>query len=190
MAGFSIEDMGYDRDVLQALLYYSTIEATTEDDFMLPTIEEFILSEVVNGTLEYLGRDAGRIKYQDFKGGRNSFETAAWDYFEKESVLSDKDIDPDVIASISRMIGYHIVYLDGPDGPYPKAGLYLTFKSVLPYGSMSSTFSLPQEVIYHVKKEVIPFLSEAARADVESIGKIMRRHINEDLGYIGEKYMY
>ena len=187
MAGFSVEDMEYDRDILQALLYYST----TEDDFMLPTIEEFILSEVVNGTLEHLGRDAGKVRYQDFRGDRNSFEKGIWDYFEKESVLSDKYIDPGVIASISRMVSYHIVYPDGPDGPYPKAGLYSTFKSVLPSGAgMSSTFSLPQGVIYHVRKEVIPFLSDAARVDVEAIGKIMRKHINEDLRYIREKYMY
>ena len=187
MAGFSIENMGYDRDVLQALLYYST----AEDDFMLPTIEEFILSEVVNGTLEYLGRDAGKVKYQDFKGGRNSFERAAWDYFEEESVLSDKEIDPDVMASIGRMASYHIVYPDGPDGPYPKAGLYSTFKSVLFSGMcMSSSFPLLQGDIYHIKKKVIPSLSEAARADVESIGKIMRKHINDDLGYIGKKYMW
>jgi len=187
MNGFSIEDMEYDRDVLQALLYYST----AEDDFMLPTIEEFVLSEVVNGTLEYLGRDAGKVKYQDFKGGRNSFEKAAWDYFEEESVLSDKEIDSDVMASISRMANYHIVYPDGPDDPYPKAGLYSTFKSVLLSGAgMSSTFSLPQEVIYHVQKEVFPSLSGTARVDIEGIGKIMRRHIDEDLVYIGEKYMW
>ncbi len=183
----TIEDSRYDRDVLQALLYYST----AEDDFMLPTIEEFILSEVVNGTLEYLGRDSGKVKYQDFKGGRDSFEKAAWDYFEEESALSDKKIDPDVMASIGRMAGYHIVYPDGPDGPYPKAGLYSTFKSVLFSGlCTSSTFSLLQGDIYHVKKKVIPSLSEAARADIEAIGKIMRRHINEDLAYIGETYMW
>lgn len=40
------------------------------------------------------------------------------------------------------------------------------------------------------RKEVIPSLSETARADVEAIGKIMRKHINEDLGYISEKYMW
>ena len=207
MAGFSVEDMEYDRDILQALLYYST----TEDDFMLPTIEEFILSEVVNGTLDYLGRDSGKVRYQDFRGDRNSFEKGIWDYFERESGLSDKEvvkktlcdyfeeesvlsgaeIDSDVIASISRMAGYHIVYPDGPDGPYPKAGLYSTFKSVLPTGAgMSSTFSLPQGVIYHVQKEVIPSLSGVVRADVEAIGKIMRKYINEDLVYIREKYMY
>jgi len=187
MDDFSIENMRYDRDVLQALLYYST----TEDDFMLPTIEEFILGEVVNGTLEYLGRDAGKIKYQDFKGGRNSFEGAAWDYFEEESGLSDREIDPDVMASISRMASCHIVYPDGPDGPYPKAGLYSTFKSVLFSGMcMSSTFSLLQGDIYNVKKKVIPSLSEAERVDIEGIGKIMRRHINEDLVYIGKTYMW
>lgn len=187
MAGFSIENMGYDRDILQALLYCST----TEDDFMLPTIEEFILSEVVNGTLEYLGRDSGKVRYQDFRGDRNSFEKGIWDYFEKESVLSDKVIDSDVMASIGRMASYHIVYPDGPDGPYHMAGLYSSFKSVLPSGAgMCSTFSLPQKVIYHVQKEVLPSLSEVARADVESIGMIMRKHINEDLRYIREKYMW
>ncbi|MEA2004185.1 MAG: hypothetical protein U9O53_04485 [archaeon] len=149
MIDFSIEDMEYDRDVLQALLYYST----SEDDFMLPTIEEFILSEAVNGTLEYLGRDAGKVRYQDFKGGRDSFESAVWDYFEEEPVLSDKVIDPDVMASISRMAGYHIVYSDGPDRAYAKVGLYSTFKSVLLSGmSMSSTFSLMQKDVYHVQK--------------------------------------
>ncbi|MCK5290114.1 MAG: hypothetical protein KAJ56_04135, partial [Candidatus Aenigmarchaeota archaeon] len=102
-----------------------------------------------------------------------------------------KVIDSDVMTSISRMAGYHVVYPDGPDGPYSKAGLYSTFKSVLFSGmSMSSSFSLLQKDVYHVKKKVIPSLSEAARKDVESIGKIMRRHINKDLEYIGETYMW
>ncbi|NOQ56259.1 MAG: hypothetical protein GQ477_05655 [Nanohaloarchaea archaeon] len=187
MAGFNAADMEFDRNILQALLYYST----TEDDFMLPTIEEFILSEVVNGTLEYLDRDAGKVRYRTRGFDRNSFEKEIWNYFEEESSLSDREIDSDVMASIERMASYHIVYPDGPDGPYSTAGLYSCFKTVLPSGAgMSSTFSLSQEVIYRVKKEVILSLSEAVRGDVEGIGKIMRRYINEDLGYIRKKYRW
>ena len=167
--------------------------STTDKSFRIPTIEEFVLSEVVNGTIDYFGGKAGKVTYQKMRNG-NSFERALFEYFEKELKSHSKGkLNPHIRESIRKLCKPYSVNPTGPDRPYLQTELYVHF-SGKPFGggvcpvNMRSTFSLPQETVVKVEKEVLPKLSNPERRDVEGIGKAMRKFIDNDLGFIRERY--
>ncbi|MBI2663419.1 hypothetical protein HYX15_02695 [Candidatus Woesearchaeota archaeon] len=179
----------YRKGLLGALL----VSSTTENDFLLPTIEEFVLSEIINGTIDYINGNAGKLSYHDFRFNRNHFEREIWKYFESELKSSKRELNSKIMDSITTMCKYYMVTPDGPDRPYPETELYILFKG--PFGSggicpvlMRSAFSLPQELVLKVQRELIPLLSEAEKRDIKGIGKSMRKYISKDLGFIRETY--
>ena len=185
-----MEKRMYRRKVLESLL----VVATIEDGLGLPTINEFILSEVVNGTIDFVGGNAGQINYQQFRFERESFERKLIEYFEEEMGNSRGKVNPKIRDAIQEMVKYHWVYVPDPGDNYPTCGLYQDFKDFCGTGicpiSMQSTFSLPYDLVKRVSEKVIPSFSNAERKSVEGIGDGMRRFIEEDLEYIKEHYYW
>ena len=179
----------YGQGILKSLLYYGS----KENNFKLPTIEDFILSEVANGTIDHLTGNGGKIKYKDSSiDGSFSFVHPLWEYFRDEIKASKKKIDPRVKNAIIKMVHYRRIDPSGPDRPYPNTELYDYFKS--PWGvgfchvTMRSTFSLSYEVINDIENKFLPLLSEPERRDIEGIGKCLKKYIHEDLEYIKKQY--
>lgn len=178
-----MKEWKYRRTVLEALLYHST----KKDNFILPTKEEFILSEVVNGTIEYIGGNAGRISYQ--KSDRNMFEFDIYKYFENEMKNSKRRLNPAINGAITKMVKYEMRCPGGPDRPYPYTEVYSFFRGFGGGGGicpviMESTFSLPYETVIRIKREVLPSFSDFEIKDIEGIGKSMRKYIKDDLKFI------
>jgi len=183
------EEWSYRRHLLEALL----VSSVSEDRFRLPTIEEFILSEVVNGTIEYIGGNVGQIDYQKFRFDRNSFERELNKYFEAEMRAHSKGkLNPKFKKAVTKLCEHYYVNPTGPDRPYPYTELYAHFKGFGGGGIcpviMQSSFSLPQETIIRVQREVLPELSNPEKRDVEGISKAMRKYIDRDLEFIGKTY--
>ncbi len=174
------------------------VSSVSEDKPRLPTIEEFILSEVVNATIEYIGGNAGQIDYQKFKKSNVRHTLYEWeinDYLEKEiKAHSEGKLHPRVKESIAKLCERYTVY-PYPERPYHRTELYDVFKGPFSGGRicqviMRSSFSLPQETIIEVQKKIIPSLSGQEKKDIQGIGKAMRKYIDKDLEYIAHTYYW
>lgn len=185
------EEWSYRRHLLEAFL----VSSVSEDSFRFPTIEEFILSELVNGTIEYIGGNAGNIDYQKFTYNRNDFEKELCNYFETEmSAHSKGKLNSDIREAIVELCGHYYVNPTGPDSPYPETELYTHFKGFCGGGICpvitQSSFSLSQDIIANVQKNVLPRFSDSEQKDIVGIGKSMRPYIDRDLEHIKETYLW
>ena len=180
---FKDEDIRYDihgKRLLEALLFAST----SKDRFKFPTEKRFILSEVINGTLDYVcgSASAGEVTYLNIKYRLRSrqFESEIFTYLKDKIRSPKKRLDSKIKDIIMKM-----VYPHSPGDIY----LYIYFND---FGinnpickvSTISTFSLDQETITRVEKEILPYLSKSERKDINGIGKSMREYIEKDLEFI------
>lgn len=85
-----------------------------------------------------------------------------------------------VIKAIKEMTKERWAHPGGPDGSYVTTSLYQYLQCLYP-GVLSSIFSLTQASVYGTQKRVMPSLPEEERRDIEEIGKLMRKYINNDL---------
>ena len=183
------KEWSYRKRFLEALL----VSSLSENNFRLPTIEEFILSEVVNGTIEYVGGDAGQVDYQGSRLDRSTFEGRLHKYFESEMEAHSKGkLNPKIREAINKLCGCYYVDPTGPDRPYPHTELYDHFRG--PFGGGicqvigRSTFSLPHDTFIKVQEKVLSSLSSPEKKNIIGIGKAMRKYVNRDLEFIGKTY--
>jgi len=175
------------RHFLEALL----LTSVTPEQPLLPSIKEFILSEVAQGTLEYIGGDPGRVLY---RGNPNddSFEKNLFDSLEKELRAHPGRLSSDAERNIRTLCEPYRV--DPPrDRPYVSTELYEFFGtgfSPICTESSSSTFSLPYHTVIRLQNEVIPSFSGNVLRDIQGIGKAMRIYIALDIQHIKETYHY
>ena len=177
------------RNVLDALLVVAAPNGNR-----LPTIEEFILSEIVNGAIDYLGGEAGEITYAKEKHIGNSYESKLYAYYHKEIRDAQRKLDVDIGTAMDKLVEA-VWHYSPPDDPYYDTDLYLQFMGFAGVGGicpvlMESTFSLPYELVSKVRKEIMPTFSESEKRDITGIGKAMRKYIEEDLEYIREHYQW
>lgn len=184
-----IKDSRYRQTVLEALLVVAAPNGNR-----LPTIEEFILSEVVNGTLHYVNKKAGEITYAKEKHVGKSYESKLYAHYHKEMKSAKEKLDADVRTAIDKLVEAVWSY-SPPDDSYYDTDLYWQFKGFAGVGGicpvlMESTFSLPCELVSKVRKEIMPTFSESEKKDVIGIGKAMRKYVKEDLEYIQKQYWW
>ena len=176
----------YQSNLLEALIVVST----TEESFHFPTIEEFILSEVVNGVIEYCGGISGKVTYAKTGDSDGRFERLLHDFFKEEMKKSSQTLNTKVNDAITAIVQPYSVHAP-PERPYLHTKLYGYWNGfgcgICPV-VMKSTFSLPQELIVTVKKNVLPAFSDDERKDVEGIAKAMRKYVDEDIAFIQKRY--
>ena len=189
-----VDEFEYGRGVLESLLYYGS----KDNNFKLPTIEEFILSEVTNGTIDYLTGNGGKVTFKEYERplpgkGIFYFVHSLLKYFKEEIESSNKKIDPKVKNAIIKMVQYREVS-PYPDDSYPNTDLYDYFNG--PRGTgfcdvyMKSIFSLSYELVNNIENKFLPLLSKPEKGDIEGIGKCMIKYIDEDLEYIKKTYWW
>lgn len=159
----------------------------------LPTIKDFILSEVVNGAIAAVGGEAGKVTYKDCRLVSEGFEHDLWDYFTEEMQLhAEHKITPAVRTALEKMCEPHSVHCP-PDRPYPTTELYTFFRGTPLGGGIchvrgQSIFSFPYDVVMRVRESIIPALPEARRKDVLAIGTAMQPFVADDLAFIRQTY--
>jgi len=189
----SVDELRYRRNVLEALL----VSSISQESSWFPTIEQFVLSELVNATIEYVGGNAGQIIYQRFLHDEEEFEKHIYNYFksEMERCSGEKKLDPCVNRAIDKLCEYYPVTPPEPFLPYNNVELYIHFiggvfgEGICPVITESS-FSLPYETVERFKRDLFPKLSESEKRDIIGIGKIMRKYIDSDLEFIKERYYW
>jgi hypothetical protein len=164
------------------------VSSMTEDNHRLPTIAEFILGELVNGIMTYIGEKEPKMSYLNFKG-TYGFENKIFAYIVDKSQLIGEKLDPKIKKIIDEITFVRIVH-PYPDDAYPVCSLYNIFKGRICHVFNKSTFSLPYDAVIRTRKETIPSLSETERKDVIEIGQAMRPFIEQDLEYIKKNYRW
>ncbi len=182
-----MEQTRYERNLIESLLVCSI-----DKDSMMPTIKEFILSELVNGTISYVGGDAGEIKYKDIRmldHWQQSMKMLV-NYF-REGIGKKDKLDEKIKSTLLTLIKPQ-QERSPPDRPYLKNKLYDhligAFGEGIFSGIIKSIWSLPSDLIKNIQEKVLPNYSESERKDIIGIGKAMRPFIEEDLVYIGKHF--
>jgi len=174
------EEKEYKRHLLEAIL----VASITESSSKTPTIKEFILSEIVNGTIEYIGGRFGKKDYQSHDYN-SIFVVDMFKYLNSEMKLRTKrTLDTKVATALKELCRTHPVNPGGIDIHYRTVDLYDIFEDICPI-SPQSTFTPPYEMLIRIQKEFLPSLSPAEKNDIEGIGKAMRKYIDNDLAFLG-----
>jgi hypothetical protein len=179
-----VEESEIRMNILEAIL----VSSVDEKNSMLPNIQEFILSEVINGTIDYIGgtSDENYVKRRnDQKFG--GYEKNIYENLEREIEKSEKKLSPKVQKAIFKLCKNNTISPDGPAANYTSTDLYEFFRHILPH-TFTSKISMPMNLLYHTKHEIYPKLSPEEIQDIEGIGKAMRKHIDIDLEYIRAHY--
>ncbi len=171
-------DFRFRENVLKSIL----VSSMEEDKLWFPTSPRFILSELVNSTIEHVKGDAGKVKYQDLRLYDDNFEIEIWKYFEGEMEQKSRFLEPKIEESITKMVRFF--WEDGYDGSFLKTELYSHFDENICPLIMDSTFSLPYNIVWDTQNRIIPSFTIKERRDIQEIGKIMRKYIETDLKLI------
>lgn len=201
------EQFEYEKRILEAILYFS------RDDkcgMLLPTIEEFVLSEIVNGTIDYIAGEAGKVLYrQKAINPRASFEKDLYSYFEEKMQKSGDKIDEKIRNALLGMTKPKVVYVPEPSDNYIFCRLYHYYKGFAGSGGICNVISsskhyLSHDVMQRVEfilpdapaydfeglKYATPKLSSSEFESVKGIGKAMRKFVNKDIEYIKNHYFW
>ncbi len=187
-----MENLEYKANLLEAVIVLSQAEK-------IPAQNEFVLSELVNGTIEYIGGDAGKIDFQSFRDEIRRLGNVV-DPFEVdpfELVLSNylnSEIRAHPEATISPKVRDSLVQLCRfrPFSKSHNTEFYVILSSMRGCNyplSIESSFLLPYQSVKKVQNEIIPTLPETDKKDIEGIGKAMRKYIERDLEYIRKAYL-
>ena len=179
----------YDIHLLKAVLVLADVER-------IPTMNEFILSEFVNGLIDYLGRDHSVpiLQYSIWPSyERQSYERKIIKYFDEQIAKAPRKLEQNIAAGVDRLTRVRQEYA-APERPYDMCRLYDLFKG--PFGTgicevdMRSTFSLPHNLVVRIQKQILPALSESEKKDILGISREMQKYICEDVEHIGRTYSW
>ena len=178
-------EYNYKKNFLEAVL----VSSITEENSWIPTIKEYVLSEVVNGTIDYIGGHGGKMNYQD-RDHISIYELDMYKYLSKElKTRTFVKLHPKIKKVLNNLCTSNLVSPEGPDRPYQTVELYDFFRDVCPV-SGHSIFSPPYDTVIRVQNKIFPALSLEEIEDIEGIGKAMRPHIDKDVEYIKKNYSW
>ncbi len=148
-----------------------------------PTIGKFLLSELVNGTISFVGGSAGKVDNHRYYFERGGFEKTLIPYFQEQMTEERRaKIDSAVIEPIEKMIKY---------GWANKCNPYFDPTPVCEvYEFASNIFEVPHSVSFLTidvsdrANRTLESLTKKQREQVQGIGKAMRPFIEEDMIYI------
>lgn len=184
----------FDRGVLESLLFCSK----TDEKYEFPTIEQFILGEVVNATIEFIGGkvDLNKTDYKLNRFDFRLFESELTEYFQEQiNIHKSKNLSPNIQNSIVSLTSAYRVSPSGPDRPYFHTNLYTEFSiSPIPLftnyicnSRFQSIFTLDDKT-NQIAQKFLKQLPEKEKQNITEISKIMRKYIEGDLKYIRKTY--
>lgn len=174
-----LEESEYERNVFNALL----VSSIKEDYSKLPRSKKAILSAIVNGTLCYLGRDAGRLRFYDFQNEKN-FEKEFTKYFQDEMKKINNNEPSKIIRKINEMVQYE--YSSALTSKYPTCKLYNHFRRFKEDHGLEKgpIFSVCFEKISDIEKNLKKIFNKKEREEIEKIGKPVSEYLNEYVYHI------
>ncbi len=181
-----------ERRVLKAIIYH----ARTPANSTLPTIQEYILAEVVNATVEYATGNKGALDYTEFSHiprYGESFELKVLEYYQ-EQMQGEQKLNAETRIALDGLLEPH-EHSGARElfTPYDDNHLENYWKGWWDTGickvRMSSTFSLDERTLREMRKE-LSSLTKDSRKDCVQIGRLMRPYIRHDLKEIAAHYFW
>lgn len=154
----------------------------TEDNVEIPLPNKYILSEIVNGAIEYAGGKAGEITYMSYLNNKElkslgPFEKVMGAYFDDQV----KD-ESNILTAIKEMIKVESEYDSNLGIACLTCELYKNMNEIRKNGNFSSPLTFKLNDLEKIKK-----LTKFKKAEKESILEIannVRKYIDSDLEYL------
>jgi hypothetical protein len=181
-----IKDNEYNRQFLEAIIFSSISEKSSE----IPTIKEFILSEVINGTIDYIGGNVGKITYQNSteNGENDLFEIKICKYLKQEIHSHNNGLlEPKIMKALNDICKDHYKDFGDESRGCHTTELYDQFLNIS-QDYEHSIFSPFTDTIPRNKESINHSFSAAEKTNIEGIGKAMRKHVDNDIIYIRKNY--
>ena len=170
------------RDLVSTLLLSYSVGQS------IPKAEEYVLSELVNGTIDYAGGDAGLLAYNEMRSDPR-YEEIMYDYLEEELRHAPKDISPNIESAILDLCAPYMAH-NPPDQPCMWTELYdILGIPGWPTGTMRTdnghTYMFTVDALER-KNDLLKRFSAPERDDIEGIASSMRKYLDEDICFIRE----
>jgi hypothetical protein len=172
-----VKRTNYQLKILEAII----VSSISDDNSKLPTVKEYIFSELVNGTLEYIAADAGTVTYQDYKWHDDVLLKILKNYNSEMSKHTENKLDSKLKDALNKMFACKFI------NDTPK--VCELFKYICPV-DMHSIYSPSYESVMKVRKDILPELSDKERENVIGIGKAMRKFVDKDVESIKKDYCW
>lgn len=184
------DEKNYRQNILEAILV-SSIDGNRNK---FPAITKHILSELKNGTIKYIGGNAGRLTYTNSRIEPENLEKYFYKYLKSAlDCNSNQELNPKIKEALEELCKPYRIEPTGPDRPFLSIELYdhlgLTGNQISDI-IIDRTFTILPEIIKKVEEKTLPNLTESEIKDITGIGKSMRKYIEEDLDFIKNIYCY
>jgi hypothetical protein len=183
MATKSLREYHRRRDLFKSIL----VSTTTEETSTTPWVREFIFDELVNGTIEYIGGEAGKIRYQDGHPESPNFERSLAKCLREEIEKNPKILPAMLRDYLLTMVDHTFTNPTCINEGETNCELY-GHLAPIPHLYAHSRSRLDSDLIAKVRNEILPSFSEREKKAIVGIGKAMRVFMNKDLEYIAKTY--
>lgn len=183
--GLILEKAG---NILEAVIYF----ASNKGKMRLPTIEEFVLSELVTSTGEYLsGRKDFSGYFRRRENGKHCLHNDNWqikmsqfveDLFSKFGGKLPREFS----EALKQLVTLEHQYSHGEK--WWDCLLYDFYKDQTKCNPMISTFSLSVEFVDRVESNILFLLTQEEIEHIKAIASCMERYVEEDLEFIKKQY--
>ena len=170
------------RDLVSTLLLSCSLGQS------IPKAKEYVLSELVNGTIEHAGGDAGLLAYSEMRSDPR-YEEIMYDYLEEEIRHAEQDISPNIESAILDLCAPYMTH-DPPERPCMRTELYdILDVPGWPVGTMRTydghAYMFTTGVL-ECKDKLMGRFSASERDDIEGIANSMRKYLDHDIDFIRE----
>jgi hypothetical protein len=186
-----IEKSEFQGHVLETLIYF----ASSFGKERIPTIEEFIRSEVIAATIEYLTGKEYLFIYNRSEDGKELLTVASgWEWKTDKAMAEALEkygakLNQPLREALGKLTEITTSHDDWGD-PGHHSWLYTWYKHQICQSWMVSTFSLSVEFIANTEKRVIPSLDKETLRHCKAIARIMKKYIKSDIKFIGKRYRW
>jgi len=162
--------------------------ASKDNNYVIPTEGNLILSEMSNGIIDYLGGKEGeRIQYRDSIHKGSFFADWIWENYQSQIKKNPKKLTPKIKGLIDGLINSEWEYPCDASESYSYSRLCDIFEDCFsPPNLHASVFKIYESIINDCYKTIIPSFSKQEQENLEGIAKSTRKHIEEDMKYIKE----
>ncbi|MFA5176351.1 MAG: hypothetical protein WC413_03795 [Candidatus Nanoarchaeia archaeon] len=184
-----------ERDKRRKLFNSIIVSSMTEENSIMPTLEKYVLSEFIDGTISFLGGKARKIAPEESRYDfDNKYAFKLEEYFKKELKKVNKKlpsklekdllimIHPEIENSGFQASDAHVncelyEFVRGPGG----GGLFGY--------CMHSRNSISYDKVMKIKKEMKNYNSKTLEI-IKGIGKAMRPFMNQDIKSISKTHSW
>lgn len=182
------EDYLFEKEIFNGILVFSL----QEGKFKFPAQKELVLSELVKGTIDYLGGRVPKIETSEIIKEPKYHSSQLCHKLEREIDSEDAIalLEPKFRKTMKSLCKGSWYRIETPEvencfdvGFYPY--LENLTRDIFQGEPLEKTFSLPYELVDKIRKQPMPCISGDVLENILGVGRCMRNYIEKDLDFIG-----